>query len=512
MTQSSKKRIAKNTAFLYVRMLFVLFVSLYTSRVVLHTLGVEDFGVYNVVAGFVTLFGFFNATLSSSMQRFYNYEGANDKEKGYQRVYSAGLIIHVVLALVIFIILETIGLWYVNNVMVVPSGRLLAANIVFQSAIFSMLFVILQIPYMGALMAKERMNYYAIVSMLDVVLKLVAIIVLPYLPFDKLIVYSMIILSISIFDFVCYFCYAKREILSENFIYQIDKPLFKSILSFSGWNLVGTFAFFLKGQGVNMILNVFFGPIVNAARGVAYQVNGAITGFSANISTAFRPQIVDTYAEGKTDKTRSLMFMESKVCYSLMILLTVPIILELDFLLRLWLGNIVPAQTNIFTVLVLIDSLISTLNTPCTQVAFAIGRIDKYQIATSLVNLGLLPFALIFLYWGYDAVSVFVFTILFSIISQIVSLVQLRKIFVYRLVDYIRIVVLPCGFISIVLPIFPFFVHNMIATESFLRFFLVFLTDIIVGALLMYQIILSKEERIVLSQYISSKFKNKKNA
>lgn len=228
------------------------------------------------------------------------------------------------------------------------------------------------------------------------------------------------------------------------------------MLSFSGWNLIGTFAFLLKGQGLNMVLNVYFGPIVNAARGVAYQVNGAINGFSANIATAFRPQIVNTYAQGDNDKTKYLMFMESRVCYALMCLLTIPIILELDVLLPLWLGDAIPANTKIFAILVLIDSLVCTLNTPCSQVAFAVGRINKYQIATSLVNLGLIPVSWLFLYLGYDAVSVFVITIIFSVANQLVCLIQLKYIFPYKLRDYLKTVIVPCCVMTVVLPIIPF--------------------------------------------------------
>lgn len=501
MNQSGNKRIAKNTVFLYVRMLFILFISLYTSRVVLHTLGVVDFGIYNVVAGFVTLFGFFNATLSSSIQRFYNYEGTHDKNNGYQRVYLTGLIIHIALGLLIFLLLETIGLWYVNNVLVVPNSRLLAANIIYQSSILSMVFVILQIPYMGAIMAKERMSYYAIISMLDVVLKLMAIILLPYLPFDKLIVYAIIMLLISIFDFMCYYFYAKHKILNRSFVWSFDKGLFKSMLSFSGWNLVGTFTFLLKGQGLNMLLNFYFGPIVNAARGIAYQVNGAINGFSANISTAFRPQIVNTYAEGNNGKTQYLMFMESKVCYALMYLLTIPFILEIDMLLHFWLGNVVPEQTNIFAMLVMIDSLICTLNTPCSQVAFAIGNIKKYQIVSSVVNIGLLPTSWLFLHLGYNAVIVFWITIVFSVCNQIACLSQLKQIFDYDVYKYLKSVVLPCTIITIILPLLPILVHY-IMPNSFLRFVFVFMADILLGGLLFFFIVLTSNERTAISKYI----------
>jgi len=499
---STNKRIAQNTLFLFLRMLFILFVSLYTSRVVLNTLGVEDYGVYNVVAGFVALFGFFNATLSSSMQRFYNYEGAHDLNDGYHKVYSTGMIIHVVLGLVIFLLLETMGLWYVNEVMIIPADRIFAANVVYQSAIVSMLFVILQIPYIGAIMAKERMNYYAIISMIDVILKLIAIVVLPYLPFDKLIVYSIITLIISIFDFICYFIFAKRKILTKAIVLHIDKPLFQSMLSFSGWNLVGTFAFLLKGQGLNMLLNVYFGPIVNAARGIAFQVNGAVNGFSANISTAFRPQIVNTYASSEYDRTKYLMFAESKICYVLMCLLVVPIILEVNQLLHLWLGCEIPNQTGIFAILVLVDSLICTLNTPCSQVAFASGRINKYQIATSIVNLGLIPISWLFLYLGYDALCVFIITIVFSVVNQLVCLVQLKRIFAYGLRDYLISVIIPCCVITILLPIIPTIIH-CVMTESIGRLICVLISDIIMGAVLMYYVILSRSERNRLLHRVS---------
>ena len=275
------------------------------------------------------------------------------------------------------------------------------------------------------------------------------------------------------------------------------------MLSFSGWNLIGTFAFLLKGQGLNMVLNVYFGPIINAARGVAYQVNGAINGFSTNIATAFRPQIVNTYAQGDNDKTKYLMFM--RVCYALMCLLTIPIMLELDVLLPLWLGDAIPANTKIFAILVLIDSLVCTLNTPCSQVAFAVGRINKYQIATSLVNLGLIPVSWLFLYLGYDAVSVFVITIIFSVVNQLVCLIQLKYIFPYKLRDYLKTVIVPCCVMTVVLPIIPFFVHNVMSF-SILRFLLVLVTDVIGGIILMYFVVLSGKERLKTVQYVKEMF------
>ena len=278
---ASNKRIAHNTIFLYVRMVFVLIVSLYTSRVVLNVLGVSDYGVYNVVAGFVSLFSFLNATLSSSLQRFYNYEGGKKSELGLSNVFSVGVRVHTILAIIIFIVLETFGIWYINNVMVLPEGRVAAARFLYQFAVASMLLVVMQIPFTAAIIANEKMDFYAIVSIVDVLLRLIIVLILPHVSSDRLIVYGFLLFCITCIDFLLYVVYSKLKFNYLKFEKDIDLVLLKNLISFSGWNLLGTFVFMLKGQGANLLLNSFFGTTVNAARGVAFQVNGAITGFIA---------------------------------------------------------------------------------------------------------------------------------------------------------------------------------------------------------------------------------------
>lgn len=496
MTDNSKnnKRIAKNTAFLYIRMVVVLVVSLYTSRVVLNTLGVEDYGIYNVVAGFVSMFGFLNVTLSSSMQRYYNYEGAKKGDIGCTEVYVTGFIIHIVLCAIILLILESLGVWYVNSIMVLPEGKQFAANVIFQLSIISMILVIMEIPYTGAIMAYEKMDFYAAISIADTFLKLVAIIALPYIPYEKLIVYGILVFSITLFDFILYYVYAKRHFSVLHLGKCFSKPLFMSMISFSGWNLLGTFAFLLKGQGLNMLLNFYFGTIINAARGVAYQVNGAINGFSANIATAFRPQIVNAYANNDFPRTKQMMFIESKVCFALLALLMTPVILEINYLLKIWLGESVPNYTNIFTVLVLIDSLICTLNTPCTQVAFAVGNLKKYQIVTSIVNLCLLPASWFCLFLGMNSISVFIATIVFSIINQIICIILLNELFPFGIKDYIKDVILPCFFLMICIPIMPLLVHYILS-EGFIRFVIVGLVDVLLGITLTFILVFNKKEK-----------------
>ena len=507
-SSANNSTIAKNTAFLYFRMILVLVVSLYTSRVTLNVLGVDDYGVYNVVAGFVTMFGFFNATLSSSLQRYYNYEGTLDKQNGFNKVYNTGFIIHFILGIIILLLLESLGLWYVNHVMVIPSDRLFTANIVYQTAVLSMLLVVFQIPYTGAIIAAEKMNYYAIISVFDVSLKLLCIILLPFFPFDKLIAFGLISLLISFFDFFAYYFYARKHILYKGFEWKTDKILLKSIMSFSGWNLIGTFAFLLKGQGLNMLLNYFFGPIINAARGIAYQVNGAISGFSSNISIAFRPQIVNSYADSDLKRTRFMMYSESKICFALMVLLMTPMAFEINYLLKIWLGDIVPENTNVFAILVLIDSLICTLNTPCTQVAFAVGNLKNYQMANSIVNLLLVPFSWLFLYLGYDALSVFLITIVFSILNQIVCLVFLNKLFPIHLKAYLFRVIVPCLLFLVAVPLL-LYIPYLFFSESLLRLLIIAIVDFIAGGVMFYFIMLQKSEKEFCITFIRSKILKK---
>ena len=490
-------------------MFFVLIVSLYTSRVVLSTLGVVDYGIYNVVSGFVSLFAFLNATLSASVQRFYNYEGTLNGFEGFRSVYVTSLIIHLGLSLVIFILLESVGLWYVNSVMVLPSERLFAANVVFQTSVISLLIVFLQIPYLGAVMAKQCMNFYAIVSIIDTLLKFIIVLLLPYIPYDKLLVYAFLSLFISVLNFTLYYCYSRFKFKEISFKLEFNKPLFKQIIGFTGWNVIGTFAFMLKGQGVNMLLNVFFGPIINAARGIAYQVSGAISGFSSNIAIAFRPQIVNTFAESEYDKVRNLILTESRVCFILIATLVIPVIIDIDYILHLWLGDNIPNLTSTFIILVLIDTLICTLNTPCTQIVQATGQIRKYQIASTIVNTLLLPTCWIFLKLGFNSISVFILIIIFSVVNQLVCIFIANNIFPIGINKYFKEVIVPCALYITILPIVPLIISNSLEM-TFFRLLCVGISTLLMAIPLCYRLALTDSQRIVINKSIISRIR--KNA
>lgn len=503
--KADNQRIARNTAFLYVRMFVVLIVSLYVSRVVLNALGVVDFGIYNVVAGFVSLFSFLEATLSGSVQRFYNYYGTTDGESGFSKVYSASIIISIICAAVLLLVLETAGLWYVNNVMVVPPDRLKAANIVFQCSVASFMMIFVQLPFVGMIMAKERMNFYAIVNIVEVFLKLGMALVLPQIGADKLVYYGIFMLAISLTVTLLMIIYTNRSFPFLSFSRHLDRNLSRNLLGFSGWSVVGTFAFMLKGQGINMLLNFFFGPVVNAARGVAFQVNNAVGGFSSNISVAFRPQIVNSYAAGERERSISLMFRESKICFTLLAIILIPVVLEIDLLLHLWLGETIPENTQLFTVLVLVDALVCTLNTPCTQIVYATGRIKSYQIISTVINLLLLPVCFVLLKFGYPAQGVFILTIVFSIINQVACFIISGSVSGFTKADYLRCVVLRCIPVALVM-IIPGII-TMFMESSFLRFLIVTAATFVSAVPVVYYLVLNKNERRYVKKAVSGVFK-----
>lgn len=495
------KRIAKNTMFLYIRMFFVMLVGLYTSRVILNVLGVSDYGLYNVVGGFVSLFAFLNSTLAASMARFYNFEGGKEGEEGYIKVFSIGIRVHLILALIVFIILETLGVWYINNVMVLPEDRLPAAHLLYQFSIASMLMTIIQIPYKSVVISKEKLGFYAFLDILDVVLHLVIVLILPYLPLDKLIIYAILQFALKVLNFLLNIIYANRKFRYLRPTRHIDKSMLKEMFSFSSWTLLGTMAFMAKGQGLNLLLNAFFGTVVNAARAVAFQINTAVMRFSSNITMSFEPQLVSSYAAGDIRRSFSLFYVQSKLCFSLILMLITPLIIEVDYLLKIWLGEAVPEYTNVFASLVLIDSMVCTLNTPVTQIVFATGNIKRYQIANSIVNLQLLPFCWLFLRFGGEPWVVFMTTIAFSLINQIVCLVEMHRVVDFKYSDYIKRIAIPCLSLLILVPVIPYMITKLM-DSSFLRLMLVSIMSILITALLQYGLFMTNTERQVVNLYV----------
>lgn len=495
---SNNKRIAKNTMFLYIRMAFVMLVTLYTVRVVLNTLGVIDYGIYNVVCGFVAMFGVLNTTLSSGINRFYNYELGKKEEGSIQTVYNSAIRIQGLLAIIVFIAVECIGIWYVNNKMVIPVERLRVANWIFQFSVVSIICLIIQIPYSGAIAAFEKMDYLALVGIIEACLKLGIVYLIKIVNFDKLLLFGFLMMLISIIAFLLYFVYAKTHFKVLKFQRKYDKYMIKPLLSFSSWMLLDPLAYTIKGQGSNMALNYFRGPVMNAAYGLSNQVAQALESFSANISTAFKPQIIQSYSAGDYVRTKRLFFSMSKAMYILKLLLCVPIVLETSYLLHIWLGDDFPEIAIRFSQLLVISGLINSFAHPITVLVASKGNIKNYMIITSIIVSLVFPISIIFLAFGLapDCVYwVMIFSAIANLIAAIIILCQ--ELPFIRIWEYCKIVILPCAFHTVLLLI-PLIILYCCMATSFWRVAAIVICSCVSSLLFSYLIVLDKYEKEML--------------
>lgn len=380
----NNKRIAKNTLVLYVRMIFMMAVSLYTSRVVLNALGVEDYGVYNVVGGVVAMFSFVSSSLSAAISRFMVFElGAGNMEK-LKRVFSTGISIQFCISAVFVILAETIGLWFLNTQLNIPAGRLGAANWVLHLSVLSFILGLISVPYNAAIVAHERMTVYAYVSILNAVCKLSVAYAVTVAPMDRLVFYAILIVGVATLIRLVYGVYCKRHFEECTYRFILDRSLFREMTSFAGWNFLGTTACLFNHQGVNILMNMFFGITINAARGVAIQANAAVTNFINSFTTAVNPQITKYCAAGDYGNMHALLFRSAKFSTFLYLLLAIPIGIEAPFILDLWLEN-PPEYAAVFAQLMLLGTLVDTVLGHGLYVAtMATGNIKRYEITISV--------------------------------------------------------------------------------------------------------------------------------
>ena len=404
---STNKRIAKNALLLYFRMLFMMLVSLYTSRVVLATLGVEDFGIYNVVGGVITMFSFFNGAMSSSTQRYITFELGRGDFDQLQKVFQTSVNIHLLVALLILFLGETIGLWFFYEKMVIPASRMTAAFWVYQFSIITMMVMIVSVPYNAAIIAHEKMSIFAYISILEVLLKLGIVYLLYLTRSDKLIMYAALLCATQLLIRIVYGHYCSCHFKEVRYYWGWDLKLFKEMLYFGGWNLWGGFATVLFSQGINILLNMFFGPFVNAARGIAVQVQGAVTQFSTNFQTALNPQITKSYALGDFTYMHSLIFRSSKFTFLLLAVISFPILLETEMILQLWL-NMVPAYTVVFVRLMLCITIIDAMGGAFMVAAQSTGRVRFYQSVVGGILLAIVPVSYVVLRLDLGVYSLFI--------------------------------------------------------------------------------------------------------
>ena len=460
---------------LYFRQILIMAVSLYTVRVVLNVLGAEDYGIYNVVAGVVTMFGFLSGAMATASQRYFSFDLGQDNTEHLKTTFSVTFQIYLLLALVIVLLAETAGLWFMNTKLVIPAERMSAANCIYQAAIVSFLLTLITTPYMASIIAHENMNVYAYVSIVEVALKLGIVFLLKVLAFDKLIVYGVLLAAVALINTSVYRLYCRRHYEECKIKLIWDWTLFKELFFYGGWNLIGSFASVLRGQGISIILNLFFGSVVNAARGISLQVSNALMTFSSNFSVAIRPQIIKSYAQNDKNESYSLVFRGSRFCFFLFLLPSIPVLLNTDYLLSLWLKKI-PEQTVLFTRLVLLDCLVDSMRFPLLALMHAHGNMKLYQISVSGFLLLNLPLSYVLLKFGMNAASVMILSIFLSFLSLCVRLIVLKKMAGLPVRKYITNVFLRTFLVSIFSAIAPsfllcFFLCNSLAVflaQSFL--------------------------------------------
>lgn len=500
-TTDNNKRIAKNTLLLYFRMLLMMFVTLFTSRVVLDKLGVTDYGIYNVVGGVVAMLGFLNSSMSNAVQRYLSFEIGKNNEAGVNRIFNVSLFAHAGIAVFVFVVMEIVGVWYLNTHMNIPAERMDAANWVLQCSIFTTLFTIVQVPYNAIIISKEQMGIYAYISILEVVLKLLVVYMLAIGNFDKLKLYSVLIMVVTIGIVMIYRFYCTRKYKEAKFKFIKDWNLLKQIVGFASWNMLGELAWVFTGQGVNIILNSFFGPVVNAARGLAEQVNGAVNRFVANFQTAVNPQLIKNYASDQLGEMNTLLFRSTRFSYYLLLSLSLPIILKMDFILHLWLKE-VPDYTTGFCQLVLVSSLVSTLSNLLAQVARAYGKIRNYQIIVSIFLFLNFPLSYIVLKFGGSPLSTMFVNIGINAMLLFVRLRLTNRMIQMTYGSFIRNVLFPVIIVTAVALVIPLTIYFML-DNSIISFIIVCLVSFVSVGVSTYALGMNANERLYILAAIS---------
>ena len=493
-TSSANKRIAKNTLVLYVRMLFTMGISLFTSRVILQTIGVEDYGISSVVGGVISMFTFINAAMVSSTQRYLNFELVRGDANQLRSVFSTSLQIHALIALAIIVLSETVGLWFLNEKLVIPEARMTAAMWVYQCSILSCAVGIMSTPYNAVIVAHEKMSAFAYISILDVSLKLLVVYLLVALPFDKLIILAILNLLVQLFIRYIYTLYCHRHFPESYFQFRFNKTLFKEMFGFAGWSFWGNLAAILYTQGLNMMLNIFFGPIVNAARGIAVQVQSAVQQFVGGFQTALNPQITKNYASNNLPQMHSLMFRSARFSFLLLFFLSLPVLMETNFILTLWLKT-VPDDAVIFTQIMICISLIYTTANPCIIANQATGKVKIYQMVVGGILLLILPISYVVLKLGAPAYSVFIVHFCIESVAQFSRMYMLRKLIHLPLWQYMKNIYIPIVSTVAIAIILPLVVRMQVA-EGWLRFLAVGFTCVLSVGASSYFIGFTKQERV----------------
>lgn len=502
MQQEDKKRIAINTVMLYVRMIFIMLVSLFTSRKILEVLGVDDYGIMNVVGGVVSMMTFLNSSMTVATQRFLTYELGRKEDSRFRQVFSMAFYIHLMIAAIILILCETVGLWIVNTILNIPADRMSAANFIYQSSVLSMVILIVRTPYSSAIMAHEKMSFYAYTSIIDIVLKLLIVYLLIIMPFDKLKIYALLLLVVNIFITCLNVVYCDRRFPGCSLMHIWDRSIFNSMVSFTGWNMFGTVAWMLKDQGVNILINLFSGPAVNTARGVSMQVSSAVRNLVSGFQTAVNPQITKSHAGDNLTDMHRLMFTSSKVSFFLYLLLMLPISIETPYILNLWLVE-VPGYSVLFTRIILVEALLDTLSGPFITGLMATGKIKWYQIVIGTLIIMNLPISYMLLNLGLPIETPLVVSVLITVIAIAGRAVFTKYMLGIGLRKYFMCVILPVVSVAFLSAVMPMLI-SMNMESNFVRLITTVLISMVSVAVFSYVVGLDRNEKSFVSNAVRS--------
>lgn len=500
---ANNKRIAKNTLMLYFRMLLTLVVGLYAARIVLQTLGASDYGLYNVVGGIVTLFTFVSGTLATGTQRFLTFAIGENNVGKMKTVFSTASYLHALFALVILIVSEVAGIYLLYHQMQIPEERMHAAFWVFQFSTVAAMVAVVQVPYMSSIIAHEKMDIYAWISIYEAVMKLLIVYLIQVVEADKLILYAFLFFLVNLSTAFMYMLYCRSKYEECRMFGGFNKETFHEIASFSGWNIFGCGAVALQGQGVNILLNMFFGTIVNAARGIAFQVNGIILQFVNNFQTAVNPQIVKLYATGNQTEMIKLLINNSKFAAYLLLLIAIPIFVELEFVLKIWLGEY-PEYTPIFLRIIIIQSLVQTMTRPIVMGLHATGMMKMPNITSGIVLLMILPVSYIFLRMGCSPVVIFVVNVIPWLLETIIDSYWLYKYINFPISIFYNKVygrVIP---LSLLMLLIPYSIHLMLE-YGWMSFFVVCIVSAATSTFCIAYLGITKDQRTMAFNYIRSK-------
>ena len=499
----NNQRLAKNTIMLYFRMIFLMVVTLYTSRVTLQVLGVDDFGTYNIIGGVVVLFAFLARSLNSACTRYLSVAVGKQDTNEIQKTFSTALVAHFFLMLVVTLLLETIGLWFVYNKLNIPEGRESAAIIIYHIAVLSVCLNIIRTPFNASIIANEKMVFYAYTSIVEGVLKLVICWILLVIPMDKLISYSLLVMLTILAINVWYVGYCITKLKGNKIILQSDKSYMTEMLTFSGWNLFGGIADIGWQQGTNIILNMFHGVSLNTAMGITNQVRTAVYSFVANLQTAANPQIIKSYANNDREHFMTLVYSISKYSFYLMLLFSIPLIVNIDFILKLWLGT-VPSYASSFCVLILIISTIDAVSGPLWVSIQATGDVKYYSVFVSLILLLNLPATYYLFANGYAPEAMLMARILILIISLVWQFLYARHKVNFSGRKYFVDVVLPLSLVTIIACSATYLLSAQL-DDGWKRLIVTTICSTIVLLVCVYLLGINKGEREIINKWVTSK-------